>query len=151
MSTLQARLACTTAWIASPAETVALLDEIEIFSIESNHTGKNNDDGVISKQKSRPDTSSSADAIARDLINVETPPSKVDDESTFNKVDTPASTYDADPVRSTNDDATSTHTAVPQDNSSSVSVSGIGNGSAHDKDSSTSPTPLTINPTHQLI
>lgn len=30
----QARLACTTAWIASPLETVALLDEIQLLRQE---------------------------------------------------------------------------------------------------------------------
>lgn len=35
---LKARLACTTAWIANPAETVALLDELHFHS-ESQHGG----------------------------------------------------------------------------------------------------------------
>jgi len=32
MIVLKARLACTTAWIANPAETVQLLDEVESHS-----------------------------------------------------------------------------------------------------------------------
>ena len=35
----KARLACTTAWIASPAETVQLLDELALLNREYGSTG----------------------------------------------------------------------------------------------------------------
>lgn len=70
---LQARLACTTAWIASPAETVSLLDEIERFTVELEHESTNGDNPASLKPTAseftpRPDQPTSADTKARSLL-----------------------------------------------------------------------------------
>lgn len=68
----QARLACTTAWIASPAETVALLDEIEDFTLELERTKHSSTNAtthnIPTSPPSRPDQPKLADTSARELL-----------------------------------------------------------------------------------
>lgn len=66
-------MACTTAWIASPAETVALLDEIERFTVDFEGANGTRPAKILnpaaSEFSSRADQSTSADAAAHSLLN----------------------------------------------------------------------------------
>lgn len=124
-SSAQARLACTTAWIASPAETVTLLDEVEAFTVESDKSnGHVNGNGhTNSSQESKPDNATSADAAARDLLDA--PAIPTGNESKLVKEET--STYDADESSTADDETVSTRssgTAVSQSADHAFSVNG---------------------------
>jgi len=129
----QARLACTTAWIASPAETVSLLDEIESFTAESEKsnglTGGYSNGINNPNQESKPDIATSADAAARNLLHA--PAIPVHDENSATKDGTISytpSTYDADESSSTPDDETmsirSSGTTVPKSAERRIDING---------------------------
>jgi hypothetical protein len=93
----QARLACTTAWIASPAETVALLDEIESFTIKAEKTiGSTSTNGIAKSPISRPDQPASATSMARELLGAPAMPTDGTFDDEVKPISSSASDYDAD-------------------------------------------------------